>query len=138
MLRLRLFRIEDLAGIGRKMPLTMAGFTILGLSMLGTPGTVGFISKWYLAKTAVERGWWWMVLLIVGSSLLSMLYIGRVVEVAYFRKPSAAVEQVREAPLSLLAPAWLMVALSIWFGIDADVTIGFAERAAEALVTGAY
>ena len=57
-MRLGEVRIEALAGIGRKMPLTMAGFVILGLSLLGTPGTVGFISKWYLALAAVERGQW--------------------------------------------------------------------------------
>jgi multicomponent Na+:H+ antiporter subunit D len=136
--RLRLFRVEDLAGIGRKMPLTMAGFTILGLGMLGTPGTVGFISKWYLALAAVELGWWWLVLLIVASSLITLLYVGRVVEIAYFRPPSPAVANVREAPLSLLVPAWVLVAASVWFGIDAGGIVGFAELAARSLVAGAF
>jgi multicomponent Na+:H+ antiporter subunit D len=136
--RLKLFRIEELAGIGRRMPLTMAGFTVLGLGLLGTPGTVGFISKWYLGLAAVEQGWWWMVALIVGSSLITLLYVGRVVEIAYFRKPSPAVEGVREAPLAMLVPAWLLVALSVWFGIDADGMAGFAGRAADALVAGAF
>jgi multicomponent Na+:H+ antiporter subunit D len=136
--RLRLFRIEDLSGIGRKMPLTMAGFTILGLGMLGTPGTVGFISKWYLGLAAVEEGWWWMVLLIVSSSLVTLLYVGRVIEIAYFREPSAAVAQVREAPLAMLIPSWAFVVLSVWLGIDADIMVGFAGRAAEALVAGAF
>lgn len=136
--RLKLFKIEELAGIGRKMPLTMAGFTLLGLGMLGTPGTVGFISKWYLGLAAVEEGWWWMVALIVSSSLITLLYVGRVIEIAYFRKPTPAVELVREAPASMLIPAWLLVALSIWFGIDAGGMVGFAQRAAQALVAGAF
>src|SRR5690606_19223006 len=42
-------KIDDMAGIGRKMPATMGGFVIAGLAIVGTPGTVGFISKWYLA-----------------------------------------------------------------------------------------
>ncbi len=136
--RLRLFKIEDLAGIGRKMPLTMAGFTILGLSMLGTPGTVGFIGKWYLGLAAIEAGYWWLVILIVASSLLTLVYMGRVVEVAYFREPSPAVAQLREAPLSMLIPAWLLVVGSVWFGFDTEATVGFASRAAAALVAGVF
>ena len=51
-------QLEDLAGIGRKMPLTMAAFTIAGLGLVGMPGTAGFISKWYLVLGALEKGWW--------------------------------------------------------------------------------
>ena len=35
-------KLAELAGIGRKMPLTMAAFTIAGFGLVGTPGTVGF------------------------------------------------------------------------------------------------
>ena len=51
--------IEDLGGIGRRMPLTMSAFAIAGLSLIGVPGTAGFISKWYLILGALDRGWWW-------------------------------------------------------------------------------
>ncbi len=49
-------RLSDLAGIGRKMPLTMTAFTIAGFGLVGTPGTAGFISKWYLALGALDKG----------------------------------------------------------------------------------
>ena len=78
-------RLKDMEGIGHEMPLTMAGFVIAGTSMLGVPGTVGFVSKWYLALGALEHDAWWVVALLVMSSLLVLVYMGRVVEVAYFR-----------------------------------------------------
>ena len=56
MFRLGSVKIEELSGIGRKMPLTMAGFVILGLSLIGAPGTAGFISKWYQIMAALENG----------------------------------------------------------------------------------
>src|SRR3546814_9260977 len=87
MLRLGSLRIEDMAGIGRTMPITMAGFVILGLGLLGTPGTAGFCSKWYLALAAPEQGQWWLVGLIIASSLVTMVYVGRVVAGAHFREP---------------------------------------------------
>lgn len=129
-------RLSALAGIGRRMPLTMAAFVLAGLSLIGVPGTVGFISKWYLALGAFEKGWWWLAFLIVASSLLAVVYIGRVVEAAYFREPSGATAGASEAPASMLVPLFLLAAACVAFGIDADLTAGVAGRAAEVLFAG--
>jgi multicomponent Na+:H+ antiporter subunit D len=51
-------RGSTLAGLGRSMPWTMAAFVAGGLSLIGVPLTVGFISKWYLVLAALEQGWW--------------------------------------------------------------------------------
>lgn len=129
-------RIENFAGMGRRMPLTMAGFVVAGLAIIGVPGTAGFISKWYLALGALEKGWWWVVLLLVASSLIAVVYIGRVVEAAYFREPASDNADMTEAPASMLVPLWLLVAASIYFGIDTTLTVDVAGRAAEALLVG--
>ena len=46
--------IHQLNGFGRKMPKVFIVFTISGLALMGVPGLCGFISKWQLAKAAVE------------------------------------------------------------------------------------
>ena len=81
MLRLGSVKLDDMAGIGRKMPITMALFVLAGLSLIGVPGTVGFVSKWYLALASFESGQGWLAFAIMGSSLLAVVYVGRVVEV---------------------------------------------------------
>ena len=48
-------RLADLGGLGRRMPWTLAAIVIGGLSLIGVPGTVGFISKWYLILAALEK-----------------------------------------------------------------------------------
>ena len=101
-------KLADLAGIGRQMPLTMAAFVVAGLAIIGTPGTAGFISKWYLAVGAFQKGWWPLVFLILASSMLAMVYIGRVVEVAWFREPSALAQKAKDPPLSMLVPVLLL------------------------------
>ncbi|MDX1442883.1 MAG: monovalent cation/H+ antiporter subunit D family protein [Gammaproteobacteria bacterium] len=126
--------IESMRGLGRQMPLTMAAFVVGGLSLIGVPLTVGFISKWYLILAAVDLGWWPVVAAIVIGSLLAVIYIWRVVEAAYFQDANG--EPVREAPLSLLAPTWILIITNIWFGIDTRLTVGMAERAVQ-LLTGA-
>ncbi len=74
-----------LRGLGRRMPLTMAAFVVGGLSLIGVPLTVGFVSKWYLVLGALEAGLWPVAVLILLSSLLALVYVWRVVEVAYFQ-----------------------------------------------------
>ncbi|MDA0262113.1 MAG: monovalent cation/H+ antiporter subunit D family protein, partial [Proteobacteria bacterium] len=64
--------IDTLQGLGRKMPLTFAALVVAGLSMIGVPGTVGFISKVYLVRAALDIGWWPVAVLILLSSLLAI------------------------------------------------------------------
>jgi multicomponent Na+:H+ antiporter subunit D len=125
---------ERLAGLGKRMPWTAAGLVVAGLSLIGVPGTVGFVSKWYLVLGALEQGWWWLAALVLLSSLLAVAYVWRVVEACYFQEPAGPAQ---EAPLSMLVPAWLMTGACIYFGLDTSVTVGAAAQAARALLGSA-
>lgn len=126
----------DLAGIGRRMPLTMTSFVIGGLALIGVPGTAGFISKWYLAVGALDRGWWPLVFLIVASSLIAVVYIGRVVEFAWFREPSKLAAQAKDPPLSMMLPLLALSAATIYFGLDTEASASIAQKIAQALLGG--
>jgi multicomponent Na+:H+ antiporter subunit D len=128
--------IASLAGIGRRMPWTMAAFVFGAMSLIGVPLTVGFISKWYLLLAALEQGWWPIAVAVVLTSLLAAVYCGRVIEVAYFRdpKPGSIQSHAREAPLLMLVPVWILIAANIYFGIDTDLTVDIASRAAAVLL----
>ena len=126
--------IDRIAGLGKCMPWTMAAFVVGGLSLIGVPLTVGFISKWYLILAALEQGWWPVAVLVLISSLLALIYVWRVVEAAYFRSEISGHEAVKEAPLSLLVPTWALIAANIYFGVDTSLTVGAAEFAAKQLL----
>lgn len=139
-LRLGSVRLEDMRGIGKRMPLTMAGFVIGGLSLIGIPLTVGFVSKWYLVLAALEDGSWPIAALIVLSSLLAVIYVWRVIEAAYFQSPPAdhdGKDEVREAPLSMLLPMWALIAACVYFGVETSASVDVAARAAEFLLGSA-
>ncbi len=127
--------IDSLAGLGRRMPWTAAAIVAGGLSLVGVPLTVGFVSKWYLILGALERGWWPVAAMVLLTSVVALVYVWRVVEVAYFSEGSDQ-ESAGEAPLSLLVPTWVLAAASIYFGLDASRTADVARRAAEVLMTG--
>jgi len=127
-------QLADLAGIGRKMPLTMAGFTIAGFGLVGTPGTSGFISKWYLSVGALDSGWWPLVFLILGSSAIALIYVGRVLEVAWFRPPSVAIAHAADPPLSMLLPLLVLATATAYLGFDTRLTADIAATAAQAVI----
>ncbi len=125
-----------LAGIGRTMPLTTAAFVVGGLALIGVPGTAGFISKYYLAIGAIDKGYWPLVFLIVASSVLAVVYVGKVVEAAYFREPSEQAAAAREPPLSMLLPTLVLAAATIYFGLETSASAGIASSAAAMLLGG--
>ena len=127
-------QLNHLAGLGRKMPWTMAAIVIGGLSLIGVPLTVGFVSKWYLVLALFEKGWWPVAVLVLFSSLLAVVYVWRIVEWVYFKPPRPDLDEVREAPISLLIPMWLLVLANLYFGVDTRLTVGVSKLAAQSLI----
>ena len=129
-------RIEDMAGIGRRMPWTTAALVVGGLSLIGVPLTAGFVGKWYLVAAAFEAGWWPVAAAMLLASLIAVAYVWKMVEAAYFREPAGAAADAREAPLSMVAAAWGLAGANLWFGIDTSLPVAVANRAAVALLGG--
>ncbi len=129
-------RLADFAGLGRRMPWTFAAILVGGLSLIGVPGTAGFISKWYLVLAAIEQQAWLLVGVVLLGSLLAVVYVWKLVEVLYFQPADTPPRQVREAPLALLLPTWVLVFANIYFGLDTDLTLGVAGQAVEMLGLG--
>ncbi len=132
--RLSSSRIDGMAGLGRRMPITAAAFVVGGFGLIGVPATAGFISKWYIVLGAIEKGWYGIAFAILLSSLLAVVYVWRVVEVLYFREATGPAEEAEEAPLSMLIPTWLLIGGSIVFGLWTPWTVGIANQAARHLL----
>ncbi|MHC4549555.1 MAG: monovalent cation/H+ antiporter subunit D family protein [Planctomycetota bacterium] len=128
--------LQDMRGLGRRMPVTMFLWVVGGLGLIGVPLTAGFVSKWYLIGAALEKGWWPLAFLVLLSSLLALVYVWRVVEVAYFQRPDAGDEAppVEEAPAAMLVPTCLLIGATVFFGLDTTLSADVARAAAETLV----
>lgn len=127
---------DQIKGMGRTMPWTGAAIVIGGLSLIGVPGTAGFISKWVLVQAALEKGWWPIAALVVLSSLLAVIYVWRVIETLYLEAPAEGATR-KEAPLSMLIPTWILALACIYYGFDGTFAVDTARTAAEALFNGA-
>ena len=128
--------IKDFAGLGRSAPWTMTAFAIAGLSLIGVPLTVGFQSKFALLTAAQAQGYWWAAMLIVFSSVLAVIYIGRVLEAVFFKPPYNPRKVQKEAPLMMLVPLWILALANLYFGVNGDPVLQLANGAAQAVFPG--
>lgn len=136
--------LKDLRGVARQRPWTMAAFVAASLSLIGMPGTAGFVSKWYLIAASVELGGaigTALVVVIVVSSLLALAYVWRVVEPAYFKAPpsDSVADTTAPAPTGaattwLAAITWIAVGANFYFGLQSEVPLGLAGEAASVLL----
>ncbi len=135
-LRLGAVELNDLRGISRRMPWTMFAWTMGGLALIGVPVTAGFVSKWYLLLGTIESGLWPVTLMILVSSLLALVYVWRVVEVAYFGELDECHAKVVEAPLAMLIPTYVLIGATVVFGVWTPLSAGVAKLAASSLIGG--
>jgi multicomponent Na+:H+ antiporter subunit D len=132
--------LKDLRGLGRDMPWTLLAMAIAGLSLIGMPGTVGFISKWFLISGAIETGRWYVVLVVLASSIIAILYVWKMIEALYFGssdKVRINVGQdnkgINQTPVSMVLAVWIAALSCVYFGLDSDLPRQAAETAVQAL-----
>ncbi len=128
--------VYELDGLGKRMPLTFAAFTVSSFALMGVPGLCGFISKWNLAEAAALSG---NPLAFAGigalliSALLTAIYMLQVVVRAYFPHTGfrpAAIERFHDPGWKMLLPLGIFVVLMVIFGLfSAPVTAFLTEVA---------
>ena len=103
--------ISDMDGIGRVMPITIFGFFIGSLSVIGLPPMGGSWSKWYLALGAADAQQMVLVAVLMISSLLNIIYLMPIVARGFFmpikQDPHHPLEGIHEAPLFCVLPICL-------------------------------
>jgi multicomponent Na+:H+ antiporter subunit D len=108
--------ITQLRGIGRRMPWTMAAFTIGALSMIGVPPTAGFVSKWYILAGSFQSDNYVALFTIIASTVLNAAYFLPIVYWAWFsEETSPPATPHREAPFAMVLALTITAALTIAF-----------------------
>lgn len=122
-------RVDELRGIGRRMPLTLWCFTIASLGLIGIPPTGGFVSKWYLALGSLKSGIPALdvlgpVVLLV-SALLTAGYLLPVTVHGFFPGADYAGENLKkQEPSKLMTiPMMIMTILSVIVGLFPNAVV---------------
>ena len=118
--------VSEMDGVGRRMPLTMAAFTVAALGTIGLPPVAGFVTKWYLGAGALEAGEPWVLGVLALSSLLNAGYFLPILHRAWFRpaRTGWALPAGRlEVRFTLLAPALAAALMALAAGVLAGVEL---------------
>ena len=126
--------VSEMHGVGRRMPWTMAAFTLGALGMIGVPPLAGFVSKWYLGAGGLAAGQKWVILVLAASSLLNAAYFLPILYVTWFEQPKGLwpEEHYRgwlETHWMLLLPALITALLALAAGLLANAPFSPLEWA---------
>ena len=127
-------KCNELTGMGKQMPITFTCFTIAGSSLVGIPFFAGFVSKWYLATSAlsvVQQPLSTIAFVGVGvlmiSALLTAGYLLSISAIAFFDKDENKKVKKLEANNLMLIPIGILVFGIIYFGIRPTELIEFVS-----------
>jgi NADH-quinone oxidoreductase subunit N len=101
---------DDLAGLAATRPGIAFGLSICMLSLLGFPGTFGFIGKWYILSAVVARGHYILPVILVLTSVISAGYYLPVIMGMYMR-PSPGPERYEGVRLSPAAAGTVLISV---------------------------
>ena len=122
-------KVDELKGIGRRMPITMWCFAIASLSLIGIPPMGGFIAKWYLALGALHGGSWLGIVGVVTlmvSALLTAFYLMPIVAAAFFPGRDYEADDRCEVQKTMLVPQIVFAGLTVLLGMfPMRLLIGF-------------
>jgi NADH-quinone oxidoreductase subunit N len=122
--------LEDLAGLGKKQPLTAALFTIYLLSLIGVPLTAGFFGKFYIFKAALESHLVWLAVLGLLNSAVGAYYYLRILVMMYMHEPGEGASNVQPLAPSMRLALLLPAAGTLFLGIFPSWLLEFASRSA--------
>lgn len=128
--------VYELDGMGRKMPKVFFCFTVSALALMGVPGLCGFVSKWYLAKAAVDSGnplAYGGVAALLISALLTALYLLNIVVRAFFPGKDFdydSIGNVEKPGWKMLVPLGIFVVMIVYFGLHSGPIVRILQQIA--------
>ena len=127
----RAVTFEDLAGLHRRRPWLALGMAIAMLSLLGFPGTAGFIGKWYILQTAIDGGHALLATLLVLTTVVSAGYYLPVIMAMYMKpEPNASAHVTTSLPPAGRVALGVTTLLTITIGIWPGPALGVARDSA--------
>lgn len=109
--------LDELGGLGRRMPVTFGIFLFAGLSLAGIPPLNGFASKWLIYVAAFQSGHYVLGIFALIASLFTLAAILKFAHAAFMGSPGAAAGHAQEAPPIMLVPMLVLTAGCVAVGM---------------------
>ena len=126
----RHLKIDDLAGLAQKQPVTAALLTVFVLSFIGVPLTGGFLGKFYIFRAAVQSDLIWLAVLGLLNSAVAAYYYLRLLVVMYMHEPGEVVQKLEPIGFGLSAALVLPAIGTFVLGVLPNTIQTFARNSA--------
>ncbi|WP_245926651.1 proton-conducting transporter membrane subunit [Breoghania corrubedonensis] len=117
MVRTHATLLDELGGLGKRMPITFGIFLFAGLSLSGLPPLNGFASKWMIFEAAFGSGHWLLGAAAMISSMFTLAAVLKFAHAAFMGQPTAKALAASEAPAPMLVAMGVLVAASLAVGL---------------------
>lgn len=128
----RYVKIEDLAGFGRREPVTAALLAIFVFSLIGVPLTGGFFGKFYVFQAALNSHLIWLTVIGLINSAIAAYYYLKIIAAIYMQEPEASLAVLSPPSASLRVAIWASALGTLFLGIFPSALLSFASVSAAA------
>jgi multicomponent Na+:H+ antiporter subunit D len=133
--------VREMGGLWREMPWLATVFFVLGMALAGIPPLAGFYGKALVLRAGVEAGAWWLVGATLVTAVLTLAAVLRVWCMVFWSPTRAPALLVRDGgeigkfrPVgSAYLALWLLVGVSVAYGLAAEPMLTFARAATSEL-----
>jgi NADH-quinone oxidoreductase subunit N len=132
--------LDSIAGLGQRRPWLAAALAICMLSLLGFPGTFGFMGKWQILNALLGSGHHVVAVAMVLTSVFSAGYYLPVIMASYMRPVPADAAELPPAPVlvtgTIAVAVILVLVLGVWPTPAIDTAINGAASLFETSLAG--
>jgi len=129
--------LDEMGGLGKRMPVTAATTVVGSLSIAGVPPLNGFWSKLIIVVALIQAGHWGFALLAILASVLTLWYYLLIQRRAFFGKLNERWQAVHEAPFWMTASTVVLALVCLAVGVLFAATItSWVQPASDALSQG--
>jgi NADH:ubiquinone oxidoreductase subunit 2 (subunit N) len=120
-------QIEDYAGLIRRSPLLAGAMVVFLLSLIGIPGTGGFIGKLLVFGSALRVEYYFLALVAIINSVVAGFYYLNVIRYMFFQPLDEPARDKIKLPGSLSAVVIITCVFTLLMGILAQPFIHFVQ-----------
>lgn len=109
--------LDSFRGLARRSPVLAFSMMVFMLSLAGIPPLVGFFSKFYLFKLAMEQGHVTLTVIALLTSAIAAWYYLNVVATMYFKEPVGEEDALPSSAFSfVLTCSCMLILIGTFFG----------------------
>ncbi|MFQ6130150.1 MAG: complex I subunit 5 family protein, partial [Candidatus Hadarchaeaceae archaeon] len=127
--RVKTSRIDELGGLGRKMPITAGIFMVGALALAGVPPFNGFASKLTIYLAGIDAGYPIFSGIAAIISAVTLAYMIRAFNAVFLGPRTKRFENVKEAPPSMLFPMMVLAIVCVMLGVLPQLGFSAVEPA---------